>query len=90
MTTIVQHPLKEWEEALLAAHIDFEKFEDHLFARIDKRDDEGHHHMHLNIYFEEGIGVYANFCCLGEIIPKLPPAEAIQKFKLNKLVFFTD
>lgn len=90
MAATEQYPLKEWKEALTKEHIDFETFEDHLYVKLDKRDEEGHHRMRINIYFDEEKGVYANFSALGEVISKLPPSEAIEKFKTYKLVYFTD
>jgi hypothetical protein len=85
-----EHPLKKWEDALKEAHIDFEKFEDHLYAKMDKRDEEGHHMMRLNIYYDESIGIYANFSALGEVIPAIEPSEAISKFREYKLTSFAD
>jgi hypothetical protein len=83
-------PLKKWEDILEKERIDFKKFEDCLQARIDKRDGEGHSTLQINIYYNKSIGVFANFKGLGELIPKLTPTEAIEKFKTYKLAFFSN
>lgn len=83
-------PLKKWEGVLEQEKIEFKKFEDRLQARIDKRDEEGHSTLQINIYYNKSIGVFANFKGLGEQVPKLTPTEAIEKFKTYKLVFFSN
>lgn len=82
------HPLNEWGEALKKENIDFQRFEDHLYAKVDKRDGEGHHSMRMSIYYDEQKGVYANFSALGEKTLTLEPQEAISKFKTYYFTFF--
>jgi hypothetical protein len=86
---IEEHPLSEWAKALQKENIDFERFEDHLYAKVEERDGEGYHSMQINIYYDEQKGVYANFSALGESIPKIKPEEAISKFKTYYLTFFS-
>lgn len=83
-----ENDLLYWENTLQTEGIDYEKLGNSLIAKLDKRDEEGHHYYHLRLETTNSGAIVGTISGMGDIKHNLSPSDAISDFKAMEIVCF--
>jgi hypothetical protein len=83
-------PFSVWQEQLERNGIECSLGTNTLKAKLESRDEEGHHYLNLSIYTTKDQKIVASISGMGDQKHGLEPDDAVQTFIAEKFAFFSN